>query len=77
MASLILTATEAEPNGTSNGMFGIRQSEPTAPNGSFVIILKKKTSPGAFAKLNGQTTSTTFDIDGLTSAKSWPTGAKS
>ena len=69
-------ATEAEPNGTSNGMFGIRQSEPTAPNGSFVIILKKKTSPGAFAKLNGPTTSTTFNIDDLTSAKSWPTGAK-
>ena len=68
--------TEAEPNGSSDGMFGIRQSEPTAPNGSFVIILKKKTSPGAFAKLNGPTTSTTFDIDDLTSAKSWPTGAK-
>ena len=69
-------ATEAEPNGTSNGMFGIRQSQPTAPNGKFVIILKKKTSPGAFARLNGSTTSTTFDIDGLTSAKSWPTDVK-
>ena len=69
-------STEAEPNGTSNGMFGIRPSNPAAPDGSFVIILKKKTSPGAFAKLNGQTTSTTFSIDGLTTATSWPSLVK-
>ena len=68
--------TEAEPNGTSNGMFGIRPSNPAAPDGSFVIILKKKTSPGAFAKLSGSTTSTTFSIDGLTTATSWPSLVK-
>jgi len=71
--------TEAEPNGSSDGMFGIRPENISGtPNGNFVVVLKKKTSPGAFADTDGVVTSgaTSFDVSGLASATSWPTGAR-
>ena len=64
-----------EPNGSSNGMFGVRESNPSAPNGRYVVVLKKKSSPGCFAKIGaGGATTATFAIKELTTVTSWPTG---
>ncbi len=64
-----------EPNGSSNGIFGIRESNPSAFDGKYVIILKKKSSPGCFAEIGaGGASGTTFLIKKLATAKSWPTG---
>ena len=71
--------TEAEPNGSSDGIFGIRPENISGtPNGNFLIVLKKRTSPGAFADIDGNPTTgdTTFDVSGLASATSWPTGTR-